>query len=205
MTPNSSETSSSGSSKDLNRLQFLKQSSRIACAACFGSIAANAASAAEESPAKSPLDEALAAAKKDDAFTKNWLSDMFDAMDADLDPQTRMKLFEACGKQCFKRHSFKTQLAEAGKGDLNKLLVEYRKSFGSVEREGDVVHIRFSGGCYCPAAKNRPARPNDPQCDCQKGTHMAIFEAALGRKVRADVAESLRRGGKCCHIRVYLS
>jgi hypothetical protein len=194
----------------MNRLDFLKQTGNLACAACTGLVLSSSLAAEEKTAASAPdvvtpVDVALKKAQEQDAFTKNWLGDMMDAMDSDLPAEAKARLFEACGKQCFKRHKFKTDIAEAGKGDLEKLIAAYRKSFGDVSREGDVVHIRFGGGCYCPAAQGRPARPNDPQCDCQKGTHMAIFEAALGRKFRADVAESIRRGGKICHIRVFLS
>lgn len=186
----------------MNRLEFLKTARNAACTACAALVLTETKSFAAATP--TPVDELLKEARDENAFTKNWLSDLFETIDAECDPATKMKLIEGCGRGCFRRHKFKTDLAEKGRGNLERLLEAYRENF-NVSLEDRVVHIRYSDRCFCPAAKGRPFRKDDLQCECTRASHQAIFEAALGKRFRADVAESIRRGGKTCHIRVYLS
>jgi hypothetical protein len=46
----------------------------------------------------------------------------------------------------------------------------------------------------------RPPKPDDLHCECTRTTHQSIFETALGRPIKVDVVETLRRGGKTCHF-----
>ncbi|PTY08857.1 hypothetical protein DB347_04615 [Opitutaceae bacterium EW11] len=194
----------------MNRSEFFHRSTQLACGVCAALVLGkNSATAAEatSSPAATPVDEALKRAKYENAFTNNWLTDLFDTIDAEVDPATKLKLMEGCGRGCFRRHKFKTDIAEAGKGDLEKLLAAYEKSF-LIWRETGTVHIAYgsgSNGCFCPAARNRPARPNDLHCECTRATHEAIFETALGRPFKIELAETVRRGGNRCHLVVHLS
>ncbi len=135
-------------------------------------------------------------------FIQNWLSDLLAAMDAELDLPTRMRLYQACGRGCYHRFEFKQAIARDGHGDLQSLIAAYQRNFEAWQAE-DGVHIRYgetSSGCYCPAARFRPSRPDDLHCECTRATHQAVFEAALGHPVRMDVRETVRRGGKTCHF-----
>jgi len=85
---------------------------------------------------------------------------------------------------------------------VEKLIAAYRRNF-EAWRKGETVHVRYgevSQQCYCPVVKARPARPDDLHCECTRSTHQSIFETALGRPVRVEVVESLRRGGRTCHF-----
>jgi hypothetical protein len=140
-------------------------------------------------------------------FVENWLSDLLDSIDKNLDRETQEKIVGNCGKACFNRHQFKKDIAIAGSGDLDKLIESYKKNF-EIWKDGDTVHIRYgeeSNYCYCPAANYRAPKPNDIHCECTRNTHKTIFETALNRPFRVEVAESLRRGGKTCHFIVYMS
>ncbi len=152
-------------------------------------------------------DEKLKAITSQKEFIQNWLSDLLESMENNLDRGTQEKIVAGCGVACFKRHSFKTDIAKAGTGDLDKLIEAYKKNF-EIWRDGNEVHIRYgeiSKQCYCPAANYRASKSNDIHCECTRNTHKAVFETALGRPFRVDVAESLRRGGKTCHFIVYLT
>lgn len=143
-----------------------------------------------------------AAVDPEKEFVKHWMEDLFESMDKVLDQETKVKVMAGCGQGCFRRHEFKREIARQGKGDLEKLLTAYHKNF-EAWKEGGKVHIRFgevSTVCYCPAAKYHPVRPNDMHCECTRATHQAIFETAMGREVKVEVVESLRRGGKTCHF-----
>jgi hypothetical protein len=141
-------------------------------------------------------------ADQEKEFVKNWLTDLFEALDTELDQPTKVKVMAGCGVGCFRRHSFKTDIARLGKGNIDNLIAAYKKNF-EVWREGDQVHVRYgaiSKQCYCPAARYHPVRPNDMHCECTRATHQAVFETALERPIRVEVVESLRRGGKTCHF-----
>lgn len=152
-------------------------------------------------------DEKIKAAEQERDFIGHWLSDLIDTMEVELDEKTRIKLIEGCGRGCFRRHQFKVDIANKGKGDIDKLVEAYKKNF-EIWRDADEVHIRYgevSQMCYCPVAKFRKPGENDLHCECTRSTHQTIFETALGRPFKVDIVESLRRGGKTCHFIVHLT
>jgi hypothetical protein len=175
----------------------------ISCAvAAVGGAVAGAAAAGE--PAQG-CGELLAGSQRENAFVNNWLEDLFAALDAEVDPKARVRLLEACGRGCYRRHAFKQEIARKGSGSLEALTAAYAESF-EAWCDGAVLHIRYgpvSRGCYCPAARNRPARPGDVHCECTKATHQAVCEAALGRPCRVEILETVRRGGVTCHFAVH--
>jgi hypothetical protein len=153
-----------------------------------------------------PLEEQISRLQQEKEFIQNWLTDLLEAIETELDRETRVRLIEACGKGCFHRFDFKQDISRRGQGSLDNLIAAYRQNF-EIWREGSLVHIRYgevSAGCYCPAARFRPARADDLHCECTRMTHQTIFETALGRPFVVEVVESVRRGGKTCHFLVRL-
>ena len=186
----------------MNRQEFIQKSleSGLGCCALWALIQDSPAAASPH-----PSDDSRMQFEKE--FVQNWLSDLLETMGTELDRETQVKLMEGCGRGCFHRFQFKQDIAQQGKGDLQKLIQAYKKNF-EIWQEGNLVHIRYgevSSKCYCPAANYRPAKPNDIHCECTRTTHQTIFETALGRPLKVDVVESLRRGGKTCHFVVHLS
>lgn len=47
------------------------------------------------------------------------------------------------------------------------------------------------------------SRPNDLHCECTRATHLSIFETALGRPIRVEVLDTLRRRRRTCHFRAH--
>jgi hypothetical protein len=200
----------------MHRKQFLCRTLQLGLGSCglaalesVGSGLAEAAAAAEdEKPLAPQQPDELAMARGERDFVRNWLGDLLDTMDQQLPREARVKLIEGCGKACFERHQFKRAIAEQGKGDVDKLVAAYKKNF-EVWREGeDKVHVRYgevSKSCYCPVVKTRAAKPDDLHCECTRMTHQSIFETALGRPIKVDVVETLRRGGRTCHFLAHLA
>lgn len=186
----------------MNRAEFLRSTATWACGSCLAALAETRA--ADAAPPTTPVDEALKQTRFESEFTNHWLEDLFAAIDAEVDPAVQLRLMRACGQGCFRRHQFKQDIAAAGRGDIEKLLAAYRRNFG-IERVGDDVHIRYADHCFCPAAKNRPSRPHDLHCECTRFTHETIFATALGRHVPIELVESVRRGGKTCHLVAHLA
>jgi hypothetical protein len=186
----------------MNRKEFLQKSFQSSLGCCvFWALNQDTPASATPYPAEDSQ------AQFDKEFVQNWLSDLLDTMDTVLDRETQVKLMEGCGRGCFRRFKFKQDIAQQGKGDLQKLIEAYKRNF-EIWQEGNLVHIRYgevSNRCYCPAANYRPAKPHDVHCECTRTTHQTIFETALSRPIKVDVVETLRRRGKTCHFLVHLS
>lgn len=140
-------------------------------------------------------------------FVRNFLTDLMDTIDTEMDEETKVKIMSGCGRGCFRRFQFKQDIAAKGKGSVDKLVEALKANF-EVWREGDKVHVRYGAvnknGCYCPAANYRPGKPNDLHCYCTRATHQAIWEAALGKAPRIDILQTVRRGDPTCHFLVHL-
>lgn len=155
-------------------------------------------------PLQDEPDNEITRLKREKEFIINWVHDLLDTMDKELDEATRVKLIEGCGRGCYNRFKFKQDIAQKGKGDIDKLIEAYSQNF-EIWKEGEFVHLRYgkvSKQCYCPAGQIRPAQPNDLHCECTRTTHQTVFETALGHPVKVDILETLRRGGKTCHFQI---
>ncbi len=200
----------------MDRKEFLRKS-LASCLGCGATIAAGGAPLRADSgsgPAPelaqevTQLKDQIKQLRYKNEFMNNWLSDLADTMHEKLDEGTRVELMAGCGAGCHRRHQFTQDIVNAGKGDLDRLLEAYKKSFG-IRREGDLLHITYGpspqGGCWCPAAQDRPSRPGDMHCECTRAKHELIFKEALGRSFKVEMLESFRRGGKQCHLVVHLA
>ncbi len=192
----------------MERKEFLCRTLQLGLGSCAVTRVAEAAGVGQETPANATATPAeLAQARGEADFVRHWVTDLLDTAEKELPRELQVKLIEGCGRGCFRRHEFKRAIAEQGKGDVDKLVAAYKKNF-EVWRDGQSVHIRYgvvSSRCYCPVVKDRPAKPNDLHCECTRMTHQSIFETALGRPVRVEVLETLRRGGRTCHFLAHLA
>ncbi len=188
----------------MNRKEFLRKSLGVG----LGSgalVVLNRGGAALE--AATPEEE-VAQLKGQKEFIENWLTDLLNTMDDKLDEKTAIALIEGCGRGCYRRHQFKKDIAKAGEGNLENLMAAYRKVFGNVEKDGNVVHIQFNSrqhGCFCPVLRDKPSKLNALHCHCHKATHESIFQAAMGRPYKVEIVESIRRGGEQCHFKIYVA
>ncbi len=200
----------------MDRKEFLRKSLKTSfgCGALIAAerVLLTADSAAGPSPSPGQdvarLQDQITQLQYKNQFMNHWLSDLVDTMNDELDEGTRIKLMAGCGQGCHRRHQFTQDIVNAGKGDLDKLIEAYKKSFG-IRRDGDVLHITYGpspqGGCWCPAAQDRPAHPKDMHCECTRAKHELIFKEALGRPYKVEMVESFRRGGTQCHLVVHLT
>ena len=178
----------------MERKQFLQMG---CCALAFLGSRPTDSSAAEERPCNEQL-----------IFIQNFLSDLMESIDSQLDEPTKIKLLGECGRACFRRFQFKQEIAAKGKGNVDRLIEAYHANF-EAWRDGDTVHIRYGAvntyGCFCPAARYRPGKPHlDIHCYCTRATHQTIWETALGHPVRVEILQSIRRGDPTCHFLVHL-
>jgi len=186
----------------MDRKEFFEKTMKLGICSC-GLLALNQTGL---SAAIGESSDDLEKVTKERDFILNWLTDLRESMDKHLDEETKKKLFGDCGTGCFKRHKFKSDMPIKADGNLDKLLTAYKENF-EAWIDGDVFHIRFGETnkfCYCPVGRNLKNLPNDPHCECTRGTHQAIFETTFKRPFKVDILESVKRGGKTCHFLVHL-
>ena len=173
----------------MERREYLKQI--LQYGSCLGGF--TLLNSSDENTLSQTLDDNCKVIKNEKEFIQNWLTDLMTTIDKELDDETKQKLMAGCGRGCFNRFKFKQDIAEKGNGDLDKLVEAYKQNF-EIWKEDNSIHIRYgevSKGCYCPAARYRPARPNDLHCECTRNTYKTIFETALGRPVDVQIAETV--------------
>jgi len=189
----------------MDRRECILQSLAAGAGLCTGSLLLSGFT--EKSSRPHPFsNEEIEQLKQQKEFIQNWLQDLLDSMDEELDLPTKVKHIEGCGRGCFNRFKFKQDIATKGTDNLENLIEAYKRNF-EIWKDGDIVHIRYgetSAQCYCPAANYRKSQSNDLHCECTRTTHQTIFETALGRPFKVDILESLRRGGKTCHFAVHV-
>src|SRR6185369_6591048 len=97
----------------MDRKAFLK--------GCCGLVALSALPATAEVSMANPPDTP----KCDDnelKFIQNWVTDLMDTIDTELDESTKIKLMTGCGKGCYRRFQFKQDIAAKGHGSVDKLV-----------------------------------------------------------------------------------
>jgi hypothetical protein len=126
-----------------------------------------------------------------------WLVDFLAAVDAQLDSPARARLLQACGRAEVRR----TALAGSPRPTvtLEQMAAGFRGSLGeqNVRLEGDRLEVAF-GRCECPLVGPTPERLSDTWCECARGYMTELMSARLGRPVRAELVEAIKRGGTRC-------
>jgi hypothetical protein len=147
----------------------------------------------------------------------DWIKRLMDNMDAILDPETKVRLMQACGRACY-TEAFGVAPEERPSLEAAQEAVRRLESAGNpVRREGDRTIITFNWGrdhqnpwglimrdgyCMCPVVETGPPGLSPTYCQCSCGYVREIFERSLGRPVKVEVLDSLKMGGQDCIFRV---
>ncbi len=62
-------------------------------------------------------------------FIQNWLTDLMETIDTEVDEDIKIKLLSGCGRGCYRRHQFKQDIAAKGKGSVDRLIEAYKSNF----------------------------------------------------------------------------
>lgn len=135
-------------------------------------------------------------------FAQNWIENLMNNMDAQLDESTRIKLMEACGRACAQRS---INEAKACQGDLDKFLAKMKEWLGeeNVRKKENVVFVVYSK-CLCTLVQAGPPKLSDTYCLCSRGWIKEMFETVVGKSVDVDLTESIKQGGKACRLTIIL-
>jgi hypothetical protein len=196
----------------MNRKEFLVQlTGYSAAAAGIGSMIGMAPCCgyAQTSPAAegTPIDKRM-------AFAQTWAKRMMDNLDSEIDEPARVRLMHANGRSCY-RGSHQTPFP----GGVDAFIEQVKKWAGArpspIRREGDIVYFDYvqnpaglkesDGWCLCPLVEKGPEGLSGTFCECSVGYVTEMFTGIVGKPVRVELLESLKRGGKGCRFKVYLS
>jgi len=185
----------------MDRKNFIKRSFQLG----MGSGAMLLLGESNKSTAEAPSTQSTPCEKKQE-FAQAWVKRLMDNLDSRLDEATRVELMESCGRACFRTSHGEAGAAKPQPGDFHKLLAQLKEYAGEdgVRREGNTICFSYgtSGKCFCPLVADGPPRLSDTYCNCSLGYVKEMFERAVGKPVKVELTESLKRGGKACRFTV---
>lgn len=145
-----------------------------------------------------------------------WVKAAMERMDELIDPETRMKIMNSCGRNCAD-HSHTGHVASALKRRSKyKTLEEFLDAEAgspprgmTVERDGDAVIFGYTPDaygvrCYCGLVQGLSLceTMSATYCGCSVGFVERYWEQVLGRLVKVELLESAVTGSKVCRFRV---
>jgi predicted hydrocarbon binding protein len=135
------------------------------------------------------------------SFRNDWIQSFIKNLDDRLDESSRVKLMEACGRDCARRAAVK--LAEANKGNVDGLVTALAADLGleNAKRDGDKITIVYPG-CYCPMVVKIKDKLSKTWCNCSSGWLLEMFETAAEKPVTVEMIQSIKAGDPVCKFEV---
>jgi hypothetical protein len=176
----------------MKRKEFIK----TACGLGLAGSAAALGVQAQTTPAKPE--------KARDRFKEAWVKELMDGMEKIVDPETRGRLMNACGRACARRGGM-LKTAEKFKGDVAGYVAAVGPQVGKdlCRMEGETVHWGYPR-CYCELVADGPERLPETYCLCSAGWVQEVFERVAGHPVRVEVVQTIKRGAPDCRFLVRL-
>lgn len=114
----------------------------------------------------------------------------------------RKLILHALGGKC--ADTYRASLIDRYKGHIEEFLAEGRRTWMAEatynETEGKIRIVDKGPSCSCPMVKVGITPPSF--CDCTLGWQEQTYSEILGRQVKAELEESILRGGKRCVYRI---
>ena len=136
---------------------------------------------------------------------EKWITSLIDALDKNVDEETKAKILEQCGRQCQSQSFIKKAkgIYEKSK-DTNDFLDRLGQVYKHLHREGDKIYIIYPR-CYCTKVNKIPkGNLSWTYCNCSRGWAKALFEGATGRPVQVLRKETILHGDKQCKFQIIL-
>lgn len=123
-------------------------------------------------------------------------------METSLSEQQRKQLLHGLGGRC--ANAFKASLLDRYQGNVRGFLEEGLRLWMAEahydEAKGTIRIVDKSATCTCPLVK--VGTTPSSFCDCTLGWQEAAYSMLLGVPVKAELEESILRGGKRCAFRI---
>lgn len=149
------------------------------------------------------------ACEKMQEFEQKWIKDFFRLLDANVDEPTRRQLMQANGKTCYQRGAKGRTIKQVS---LDEYVASLQKNVGkeNCRREGNDVYFTYSEkpgiasrSCLCPMVEPSSVDISKTYCECSLGYLQEMFQSHTGKKVRVELLESIKRGGKKCSFKIF--
>jgi predicted ArsR family transcriptional regulator len=186
----------------INRKDFVKGCTAAICGSgicCAGKE--SAAQVREERPGECDPKQLAEVPDRADAARLRF-SKLIQIIQDSLPEDGRKQILHALGGKC--ADTYRAALLDRYKGDIEGFLAEGRRSWMAeavYDRENGTIRIVDKApSCSCPMVKVGTTPPSF--CDCTLGWQEQAYSEILGRRVRAELEESILRGGKRCVYRI---
>lgn len=124
----------------------------------------------------------------------------------ELDPATAKKIFHRLGRECAAQ--FRSLTFDKYSGDIKGFLAAVQQPSGWVreaeydEKNGTIRVVDRHPKCTCPLVQE--GLTSADQCQCTLGWQEETYSRILGKPVKAEVEESILRGGSRCVFRIQI-
>jgi hypothetical protein len=129
-------------------------------------------------------------------------SKLVEILETRLPEQERKQVFHALGVKC--ADTYRADLIDRYKGNIRGFLEEGRQHWMAEadydEAKGTIRIVDKGPSCSCPMVKIGVTPGSF--CDCTLGWQEEAYGEILGRPVKAELEESILRGGKRCVYRI---
>jgi hypothetical protein len=186
----------------MNRKDFLKNCATAICATglCCG-VKVNEAHASNEEDQRCDPKELVNIRDRSDAARLRF-SKLIEIIEERSSLQERKQMLHALGGRCADTH--RASLIDRYKGDIRGFLEEGRRNWMAEatydESKGTIRIVDKGPHCSCPMVKEGVTPASF--CDCTLGWQEEAYSTILGRPVKAELEESILRGGKKCVYRI---
>jgi len=183
----------------MTRKDFVRSCAAALCATGLSSVADGQASEGVTTPCGNK--ELTDMQNRADAAGYRF-SKLITVIETRLPETERKQILHNLGAEC--SATYRASLIDRYRGNLRGFLEEGRRTWmaeADYDEAGGVIRIVDKGpGCSCPMVK--VGTTPGSFCDCTLGWQEATYSAILGRPVKAQLEESILRGGKRCVYRI---
>ena len=190
----------------MNRKEFVRDCAAAACAAaglCCAGKAPEAKALETASQGCDPKELADLSGKAEAARLR--FSKLIEILEARLPEQERKQVLNALGGKC--ADTYRADLIDRYKGNIHGFLEEGRSHWMAEadydEAKGTIRIVDKGPSCSCPMVKVGVTPGSF--CDCTLGWQEETYSEILGRPVKAELEESILRGGKRCVYRITIA
>src|SRR6516225_1522608 len=186
----------------INRKDFMKNCAAAVCATgvCCAMKAPEARAADDVLQGCDPKELTAVQDKADAARLR--FSKLIEIIEAKLPEGERKQILHALGGKC--ADTYRAALIDRYKGNIKGFLEEGRRNWMAEadydEAHGTIRIVDKGPGCTCPLVKEGTTPGSF--CDCTLGWQEEAYSLILGKPVKAELEESILRGGKRCVYRI---
>lgn len=186
----------------MNRKEFVRDCAAAVCAAgfCCAGKAQDGDAVGSVAPSCDPKELKDLGNKSDAASLR--FSKLIEILDTRLPEQERKQILHMLGGKC--ADTYRAELIDRFKGNIKGFLEEGLRNWMAEadydEAKGTLRIVDKGPSCSCPMVK--VGSTPGSFCDCTLGWQEATYSEILGRTVKAELEESILRGGKRCVYRI---